>query len=285
MMCFMATLVLTSGLFKHYTHRIGRRVVKQIQKDIFDKLMRSPVEPAAIQSQLVYALNTFLEGNFKGLMAVHVHARLDWYNTWFLFFAAFQCRSASLHSWMAIILSICMPFMFDDFFVVPFALLLADFAILYYSLRSTVAAAGQTEYETRLRLFQHVHNETSNRAVLQSADCVLQSRNRIFNLIEDNSAAVYLQRSLVFFAQTGLDLAQSVGLVLVFVTLHFDPHRSDYSYLVMLYFYNIVVTHLNALLDQRFTKIVADLKIVHDRKFAATNDGLVAMGGGAAVTK
>lgn len=72
MVSFMVTLVFTSGLFKHYTHRIGRRFVKRTQKDIFDKVMRSPLEPTATQTQLVYVLNTLLEGNFRGMMmAIH----------------------------------------------------------------------------------------------------------------------------------------------------------------------------------------------------------------------
>lgn len=186
---------------------------------------------------------------------------------------------------MAVILSIFLTLILEEFMTIVFAIMLVAFALLYYSGRHTVAAAGQAEINTRLRLFQHVHNETINRAAVQSVDGVLQSRNRIFTLIEENSATVYLQKSLVFFAQSLFELTSSFGLALVFLVMHFDPHRSDYTYVVLLYIFSMLAQHLYALLDLRFTKTVADLKVMQDRKFAATNDGGLAASGAVAANK
>lgn len=170
-------------------------------------------------------------------------------------------------------MTIWLTVLLDEIVTIVFAAMMVAFALLYYSWRHSVAAAGQAEIDTRLRLFQHVHNETINRAAVQSVDGVLQSRNRIFTLIEENSATVYLQKSLVFFAQSLFDLTSCCGLALVFVVMHFDQYRSEYTYIVLMYMCSMVGQHLYTLLDLRFTKIVADLKVVHDRKFAATSDG------------
>lgn len=62
-----AIVVLTSGLAKHYTHRIGRQFVKRMHREVFEKLLNRKNESTNTQSQVVFVLNLLLDGNFKGL--------------------------------------------------------------------------------------------------------------------------------------------------------------------------------------------------------------------------
>lgn len=72
MLVVVAILVLSNFLLKHYSHRIGRRFVKTMEKDIFDKVLNSSVSSTSIQSRTVYVLNLLLDGNFKGEMKLLV---------------------------------------------------------------------------------------------------------------------------------------------------------------------------------------------------------------------
>lgn len=125
---------------------------------------------------------------------------------------------------------------------------------------------------------------------------------RIFNLIEDNSAAVYLEKSLVYFVQflfecihgshmfeISANIAQpillsqyithsinsfsqlAVGLPVLFTVLHCDPYHYDYMYVLALYVYYMVSMHLMGLVDLRFTKNLADQKLINVRKFASVS--------------
>lgn len=91
---------------------------------------------------------------------------------------------------------------------------------------------------------------------------------RIFKLIEDNSASIYLQKSLVFFVQFLFECTHGIGLPILFAVFHFDPYHYDYMYVLGLYMYYMVSMHLAALLDLRFTKNLADQKLISGRKFA-----------------
>lgn len=60
-------LLTFNGLAKHYSHRIGRKFVKSLQKDIFKKVLNNVgSDLATFQSQTVFVMNLLLDGNFKG---------------------------------------------------------------------------------------------------------------------------------------------------------------------------------------------------------------------------
>lgn len=79
---------------------------------------------------------------------------------------------------MTVVMAIWLSFMYDHFVSLAVIVLPVQFAVLYYTFRHTNSAAGLREIDSRLKLFENVHNDVINRSVLQSTDVVLQSRNK-----------------------------------------------------------------------------------------------------------
>lgn len=79
---------------------------------------------------------------------------------------------------MVIFVTMFIVCLYDRNLVIVIAIVLLAFVVLYYTLRNTIDAVGQSESDIRLRLFRNVHNEMLNRAVMQSIDGVLPSRNK-----------------------------------------------------------------------------------------------------------
>lgn len=181
MLGFMGLLLISNGLVKHYSHRIGRKFVKSLQKDVFKKVLNNTVsDPAALQSHTVYVMNLLLDGNFKGNVNVMIDLQIPLLpiTCFAICFAAFQTRSMSVYNWTTVVLAIWVAFLYDPFLVFAVAVLPMQFIILYFAFRHTNSAAGLKEIDSRLKLFENIHNDVSNRAALQSADYVLQSRNK-----------------------------------------------------------------------------------------------------------
>lgn len=79
---------------------------------------------------------------------------------------------------MVIFVTMFMVLLYDNNLVIVITVLLLAFVVLFYTLRTTIDAVGQSESDIRLKLFRNVHNEMLNRAVVQSIDGVLPSRNK-----------------------------------------------------------------------------------------------------------
>lgn len=93
--------------------------------------------------------------------------------------SAFQTRTASINNWIVVVLVMYTTFVeVDALYAAVVYGLSVWFGILYYVFRNTVAAAGTWEIDSRRRLFENVQNDLLNRAVLQSTDAVVHSRNR-----------------------------------------------------------------------------------------------------------
>lgn len=221
---------ITNLLSKHFVNKIGRRYIKDAQRNLFTKLLSSQmIEQNDIR--LSQILNSMMDNNITGKLTKRREEFVFylWLTTFFI--SVFQVRAATLYIWSVIVFSFLLSILANGFVFFFVLLPIVEFWLRFKWYFRTIEHYGEMEIETRQKLLHLVANQLKGRIVIQSFDSVQKFRAkywsnwlavfiiqcnlrlffyRIYNAIEENSTAFYIRRSASYYNQFRLNLQQGL---------------------------------------------------------------------------
>ncbi|XP_055551634.1 uncharacterized protein LOC129733992 [Wyeomyia smithii] len=119
------------------------------------------------------------------------------------------------------------------------------------------------EHLSRQQMFAILTNHLASRAVIQSFDAVSSFVQKFYDNVEENSTAVYMQRSIQFFVQFWVNfIAYFFGIIALLLILLFTPQSevSIHRYTLAVFGYLSMVRHLDKLVEHAFLAMIARKK-------------------------
>jgi ABC-type multidrug transport system fused ATPase/permease subunit len=180
------------------------------------------------------------------------------------FFLVFQPHSIIFQSLIAAFCSIVLLVFANCWLIFLLVILLTGFGLICHKVRFTISHLYHKESESRQKFFMTVTNHLRCRIVIQSMDRVMEFCKLSDSLIEENTAAIFLRKSIKYHAQFLMNCLLGFGFSIVCLTVLLTPFSklNPYRYILAVFSYYSLGYHLNRLLfDGILEVLVSNIKM------------------------
>ncbi|XP_053688772.1 ATP-binding cassette sub-family C member 12-like isoform X2 [Sabethes cyaneus] len=235
----VCTLVIDS-VSKIYVARISTNRNRSYQEKLLDQLMRGSLTYLQ-HTSVSDVLNLFTDNISTGFIEIDSC----------IFQATMVLLSATVlviaNFWAACVVSV---------------LLTVSVALIYY-VQYSLQHLYNHEHLSRRQMFAILTNHLAGRAVIQSFDSVSSFVQKFYDNVEENSTAIYMQRSIQFFVQFWVNfVAYFLGISALLVILLFTSQSevSIHRYILAIFGYLSMIRNLEKFVEHTLLTMIAHKK-------------------------
>ncbi|KAL9693058.1 hypothetical protein quinque_012343 [Culex quinquefasciatus] len=176
----------------------------------------------------------------------------------------FQQIDSSINHGLVVVYSLVLLAIANYWIAIVGVLLVAFAVVLICCLRYSVKHLYSHEHLSKRRMFSILTNHLEGRVVTQSFDHIPNFIQEFYNNVEENSTAIYMNKSLKFFAEYWINFcAYFPGLVALLLVLLLSPQSelSIHRYVLAIFAYLALVHGLVKFVEAVLSAIIATKKV------------------------